>query len=184
VSSGQKIGHIMGCPARLICRQPPASVASLVAHQTAMRVPGRSCGCWWGSAFEYEFAGCRVLACVAAGEGVQLQGLSSGGVCFAEGQPVGQVLEIGSVDVHFELVASLRVEGRFGVGAGDGRVDVHHEHGAVAAGKDVQVVDEERATCSVRREPGGRKPSLSQAHRCPRDDRSPRNRRARGEGHA
>jgi hypothetical protein len=31
------------------------------------------------------------------------------------------------------------------VGAGDGRVDVHHEHGAVAAGEDVQVVDEELA---------------------------------------
>ena len=34
VSSGQKIGHIIGCPKRLICRQPPASVASFVAHQT------------------------------------------------------------------------------------------------------------------------------------------------------
>ena len=38
VSVGQKIGHIIGCPARLICRQPPASVASLVAHHTP--VPG------------------------------------------------------------------------------------------------------------------------------------------------
>ena len=47
VSSGQKIGHIIGCPARLICRQPPASVASFVAHQTPMRAPGRSCGCSW-----------------------------------------------------------------------------------------------------------------------------------------
>jgi hypothetical protein len=47
VSSGQKIGHIMGCPPRLICRQPPESVASFVVHQTPMRVPGRSCGCWW-----------------------------------------------------------------------------------------------------------------------------------------
>jgi hypothetical protein len=27
VSFGQKMGHIIGCPARLICRQPPASVA-------------------------------------------------------------------------------------------------------------------------------------------------------------
>ena len=35
VSSGRKIGHIMGCPPRLICRQPPASVASLVAHLDA-----------------------------------------------------------------------------------------------------------------------------------------------------
>jgi hypothetical protein len=47
VSLGQKIGHIMGCPKRLICRQPPASVASLVAHHTPVRAPGRSCGCWW-----------------------------------------------------------------------------------------------------------------------------------------
>ena len=47
VSLGQKIGHIIGCPARLICRQPPASVASLVAHHTPVRAPGRSCGCWW-----------------------------------------------------------------------------------------------------------------------------------------
>ena len=30
VSFGQKIGHIIGCPARLICRQPPASVTGLV----------------------------------------------------------------------------------------------------------------------------------------------------------
>ena len=44
VSPGQKIGHIIGCPARLICRQPPASVASLVAHQTPVRAPGRSRG--------------------------------------------------------------------------------------------------------------------------------------------
>jgi hypothetical protein len=46
VSSGQKIGHIMGCPARLICRQPPASVASFVANQTPILVPGRRLGCW------------------------------------------------------------------------------------------------------------------------------------------
>src|SRR5580693_7212419 len=46
VSSGQKIGHIMGWPARLICRQPPASVASLVVHQVPRRVPECSCGCW------------------------------------------------------------------------------------------------------------------------------------------
>ena len=47
MSSAQKIGHIMGCPPRLICRQPPASVASFVAHQTPMRAPGLSWGCWW-----------------------------------------------------------------------------------------------------------------------------------------
>jgi hypothetical protein len=46
-SSGQKIGHIMGCPPRLICRQPSASVASLVAHHTPMRALGLSWGCWW-----------------------------------------------------------------------------------------------------------------------------------------
>jgi hypothetical protein len=47
VSFGQKMGHIIGWPARLTCRQPPASVASLVAHHTPARAPGRSCGCWW-----------------------------------------------------------------------------------------------------------------------------------------
>jgi hypothetical protein len=30
----------------LIGRQPPASVASFVTHQTPTLVPGRSCGCW------------------------------------------------------------------------------------------------------------------------------------------
>ena len=47
VSSGQKIGHIIGCPARLTWRQPPASVASFVAAQTPVRAPGRSCGSRW-----------------------------------------------------------------------------------------------------------------------------------------
>ena len=47
VSVGQKIGHIIGCPARLICRQRPASVASLVAHHTPALAPGWSWGCWW-----------------------------------------------------------------------------------------------------------------------------------------
>ena len=108
------------------------------------RVPGRG-GRLAGPAFEHEFAGRGVLARVAAGEGVQLQGLSSVRVCFAEGHPVRQVFEIGSVEVHLELVAALRMEGWFDVGSGDGRVDVHDEHGAVAAGKDVQVVDEELA---------------------------------------
>ena len=37
----------MGCPARLICRQPPASVASFVVHHVPVLAPGRSCGCWW-----------------------------------------------------------------------------------------------------------------------------------------
>ena len=44
VSFGQKIGHIIGCPARLICRQPPASVASLVAHHTPVRAPAAAAG--------------------------------------------------------------------------------------------------------------------------------------------
>src|ERR1700729_489931 len=47
VSAGQKMGHIMGCPARLICRQPPASVASFVVHHVPVLAPGSSCGCWW-----------------------------------------------------------------------------------------------------------------------------------------
>src|SRR5579862_9168947 len=45
VSSGQKIGHIIGCPNRLICRQPPASVASLVTDHSAVRAPACSCRC-------------------------------------------------------------------------------------------------------------------------------------------
>ena len=44
VSSGQKIGHIIGCPPRLICRQPPASVASFVAHQTPDACAGLQLG--------------------------------------------------------------------------------------------------------------------------------------------
>jgi len=31
----------------LICRQPPASVASFVTHQTPVRAPGQSRGCPW-----------------------------------------------------------------------------------------------------------------------------------------
>src|SRR5262249_60236451 len=54
VSPGQKIGHIIGCPARLICRQPPASVAGLVAHHTPVRAPGCSCGCWWETSSTIE----------------------------------------------------------------------------------------------------------------------------------
>jgi hypothetical protein len=37
VSFGQQIGHIIGWPARLICRQPPASVASFMAAHTPVR---------------------------------------------------------------------------------------------------------------------------------------------------
>jgi hypothetical protein len=37
VSVGQKIGHLIGCPARLICRQPPASVAAFVAAHSPIR---------------------------------------------------------------------------------------------------------------------------------------------------
>ena len=64
VSSGQKIGHIIGCPARLICRQPPASVASLVAHHTPVRAPGRNCGCWWetSSTIESTIVPAKLLA--------------------------------------------------------------------------------------------------------------------------
>ena len=54
VSFGQKIGHIIGCPARLICRQPPASVASLVAAHTPVRAPGRSCGWVCGTSSTIE----------------------------------------------------------------------------------------------------------------------------------
>ena len=54
VSFGQKIGHIIGCPARLICRQPPASVASLVAAHTPVRAPGRSCGWAWETSSTIE----------------------------------------------------------------------------------------------------------------------------------
>jgi len=44
VRQGQKTGHIIGWPARLICRQPPASVAGVVAHHTPMRTPGSRIG--------------------------------------------------------------------------------------------------------------------------------------------
>jgi hypothetical protein len=96
-----------------------------------------------GTAFEHELAGCGVVAGLGAGEGVQLQCLSSVRVGVAEGHPVGEVFELGAVEVHLELVPCLGVEGRFGVGSGDGRVDVHDEDRAVLAGEDVQVVEVE-----------------------------------------
>ena len=218
MSLGQKIGHIMGCPKRLICRQPPASVASLVAHHTPVRAPGRSCGCWWetsrtmestwvlaklfcrvlrpprrqvrrgpvchrpvdhgeqrqvdvervtdasgpdtgvapagrlaGPALQHEFAVCGVFARLAAGKRMQLQGLPPARVGFTERHPVGQGLEVRSVEVHLELIARLRVEPRLGKQAVDVGVDVHDEHRAALAREDVQVIDVELAGLACER---------------------------------
>src|SRR5262249_17390800 len=68
VSPGQKIGHIIGGPARWVGRRPPASVASLVVAHTPVRVPGRSCGWAWETSITIELT--TVLAklfCAASG---------------------------------------------------------------------------------------------------------------------
>lgn len=67
-----------------------------------------------------------VLARVAAGEG-ETHGLPAVGVGLAEGEPIGQRLLAGTVEVHLDLVARLVVEARLGVGTGDVGVDVHDE---------------------------------------------------------
>ena len=78
---------------------------------------------------------------LVAGEGVQLQRLPTVGIPLAEGQPVGQRLEVGAVHMDLELVARFRVETGLHVRSGDGRVDVHDEDGAVITAKDVEIVD-------------------------------------------
>jgi hypothetical protein len=80
-----------------------------------------------------------------------VQGLSSPGVAFAEGHPVGQGFEVGAVEVHLELIARLRMEARLDIGSGDGGVDIHDEHGAAVACKHVQVIDVELAILGCER---------------------------------
>ena len=83
---------------------------------------------------------------LGAGERVQLQGLPPAGVGFTERHPVGEGFEVGSVEVHLELIARLRgVEPRLGMQAVDVGVDVHDEHRAALAVEDVQVIDVELA---------------------------------------
>ena len=61
----------------------------------------------------------------------------------AERHAVREVLEVGAVEVHRELVASLMMKAGLDVWFGDVRVDVHYEHRAVVGTEDVQVIDEE-----------------------------------------
>jgi hypothetical protein len=98
-----------------------------------------------GPALQHEFARRGVLPRLATGEHVQPQRLPSRRVRLAEGEAVGQVLEIGAIDMHLELIARLRVEPRLGMQAVDVRVHVHHEHGACVAREDIQVVEVELA---------------------------------------
>ena len=79
------------------------------------------------------------------------QGLSSVRVRFVKGHPVGQRLELASVDMRLELVAGLVVEARLHVDSRDVRVDVHDEHRAAVALEDVQVVDIELAVLARQR---------------------------------
>ena len=80
-----------------------------------------------------------------------MQVLLSVGVRFAEGHSVGQRFEIGSVEVHLELIACLRVEAWFDMDSGDVRVDVHDEHGAGVTLEDVQVVEIKLAVLTCER---------------------------------
>ena len=70
-----------------------------------------------GTALQHEFAGGGVVARLRAGQDVQPQRLPPGGVRLAEGDPVGELLEVGSVEVHLELVAGFGVEARLSVDA-------------------------------------------------------------------
>ncbi|EMF30457.1 hypothetical protein H114_03716 [Streptomyces gancidicus BKS 13-15] len=112
------------------------------------RCPGSdSCGggCFAGAALQHQDALGGVLARVAAGEGVETQGLPAGGLGHAEREAIGHRLLVGTVEVHLDLVARLVVEARFGVESGDVGVDVHDEDRAALAGEDVEVVDEKLA---------------------------------------
>ena len=68
-----------------------------------------------------------------------------------EGHSVGQRFEIGSVEVHLELIACLRVEAWFDMDSGDVRVDIHGEHSAGVALEDVQVVEIKLAVLTCER---------------------------------
>ena len=72
---------------------------------------------------------------------MHLEVLFSVQVRFAEGHSAGQRFEIGSIEVHFELIACLRVKARFDMDPGDVRIDVHDQHGASITLEDVEVVN-------------------------------------------
>jgi hypothetical protein len=82
---------------------------------------------------------------------MHLQVLLSVGVRFAEGHSVGQRFEIGSVEVHLELIACLRVEAWFDMDSGDVRVDVHDKHGTGVTLEEVQVVEIKLAVLTCER---------------------------------
>jgi hypothetical protein len=82
-------------------------------------------------AFQRQVAGRGILSRVLAGERVQFHGLASVRTRFAEGDAVGQGFEIGPVEMNLELVARLMMKPGLYVDAGNIRVDVHDEHGAV-----------------------------------------------------
>src|SRR5207342_2804587 len=103
------------------------------------------------SSFQHELAGCGVVTRLGTSESAHLQVLSATGVRFAEGHSVGQRFEIGSVEVHLELIACLRVEAWLNMNSGDVRVDVHDEHSTGVALKDVQVVEIKLAVLTCER---------------------------------
>ena len=103
------------------------------------------------AAFEHKLTGLGVVARLVAGDGMQPQGLSTIRLWCAKGHAVRQRLELGSVDVHLELVPCLVVKARLHVDPSDVGVDVHHEHRAVVALKDVQVVEVELAVLTCKR---------------------------------
>jgi hypothetical protein len=97
------------------------------------------------AAFEQEFAARRVVSRLWAGEGVEPEGLSSAGVRLAKGHPVGEFLVLAAVEMDLELVTGLVVEAGLNVRTGHRGVDVHHEHRAVLAPEQVEIVDVELA---------------------------------------
>ena len=101
--------------------------------------------------FQHELAGCGVVTRLGTSKSVHLQVLLPTGVRFAEGHSVGQRFEIGSVEVHLELIACLRVEAWLNMNSGDVRIDVHDEHGAGVTLKDVQVVEIKLAVLTCER---------------------------------
>jgi hypothetical protein len=82
-------------------------------------------------AFQHQVAGRGILARVLAHECVQFHRLASIRARFVEGDAVGQSFEISPVEMNLELIARLMMKPGLYVDAGDIRVDVHDEHGAV-----------------------------------------------------
>ena len=76
---------------------------------------------------------------------MQFHGLPSVWGRLAEGYAIREGFKIGAVEMHFELIACFVMETRLYMDSGDVRIYVHHEHGAVAARENVQVVDKKLA---------------------------------------